>query len=108
MKNKVFYSKGDHSDNLQKGSRYLEVPGDGVNGDDLLSGKVLKRSCQESLREEESGDPVHLQPNKKLKSNIKIVELPGSADETLWSFYKIYAIYRQTKNQSIPFHDSCT
>lgn len=70
MKNKVFYSKGDHSENLQKGSRYLEVPGDGVNGDDPLPGKVLKRSCQESLREEESGDPVHLQPNIKLKSKL--------------------------------------
>lgn len=70
MKNKVFYSKGDHSDNLQKGSCYLEVPGDGVNGDDPLPGKVLKRSCQESLREEESGDPVHLQPNIKLKSKL--------------------------------------
>lgn len=66
----VFYSKGDHSDNLQKGSCYLEVPGDGVNGDDPLPGKVLKRSCQESLREEESGDPVHLQPNIKLKSKL--------------------------------------
>lgn len=67
-----FLIKGDHSDNLQKGSHYLEVPGDCVNGDDLLPGKVLQCSCQESLREEESRDPVYLQPNIKLKSKLSL------------------------------------
>lgn len=60
MKNKVFYFKGDYFDNFKKGSCYFEVLGDGVNGDDFFFGKVLKRFCQESLREEEFGDLVYL------------------------------------------------
>ena len=39
---------------------YLEVKIDDVNGDDSFSGIVLQSTCEESLWEEETRDPKHL------------------------------------------------
>jgi hypothetical protein len=38
--------------------KYLEIVVQFVNGDGVLSCEILKGSCKEGLREEESGNPV--------------------------------------------------
>ena len=38
---------------------HLKSKGDGVDGDDLLSGVILQRAGQEGLREKEPRDPEH-------------------------------------------------
>ena len=44
---------------------YLEVKRDHINRDWRRSGVVLKSSCEETLREEKSRDPKHLEINRK-------------------------------------------
>ena len=66
MKNKKKEEKKEYSLNQSRhwcngNNTHLELEGNGVNGDDLLSGIILQHSGQEGLREEEATQPEHLQ-----------------------------------------------